>query len=278
MPDGFTFEKFAQNPFYQEVNRRLVALAGLRPGLRVVDLGAGTGAVTQLLMVAVARQGGEPAAKGGSEVIAVEPSESAIEVARRNLENTSDAVVRFVQGGAERLSQLVRKPVDAVFFCNAIHLVKEKAAVMQEVYRSLREGGTFSFNTSFFQGAEPPESLQFYRRWMMKALRFLREQYGLSPDREQRAMARQPLSADDYVSLLMANGFQVRESQVVPVPMTLKGFEDISEYSLFIEGALPGVPLDKGSAALKFGAREAFAELGLETSPRNWLLVVASKE
>lgn len=259
MPDGFTFEKFAQNPFYQEVNRRLVALAGLRPGLRVVDLGAGTGAVTQLLVVAVARQGGEPAAKGGSEVIAVEPSESAIEVARRNLENTSDAVVRFVQGGAERLSQLVRKPVDAVFFCNAIHLVKEKAAVMQEVYRSLREGGTFSFNTSFFQGAEPPESLQFYRRWMMKALRFLREQYGLSPDREQRAMARQPLSRDDYVALLETNGFRVCESQVVPVPVTLKGVEDISEYSLFIEGALPGVPLDKGSAALKFGARAAFA-------------------
>jgi hypothetical protein len=149
---------------------------------------------------------------------------------------------------------------------------------MQEVYRSLREGGTFSFNTSFFQGAEPPESLQFYRRWMMKALRALREQYGLSPDREQRAMARQPLSRDDYVSLLESNGFRICESQVVPVPMTLKGFEDISEYSLFIEGVMPGVPLGPASQALKFGARAAFAELGLETSPRNWLLVVASKE
>ena len=279
MPSEFTLEKFSQNPFYQEVNRRLVALARLRPGLRVVDLGAGTGAVTRLLVEEVGGiGGGAPSGRAQAEVIAVEPSESAIEVARRNLENIGGAVVAFVQGGAERLSQLVRKPVDAVFFCNAIHLVKEKAAVVQEVYRSLRKGGTFSFSTSFFQGAEPPESLQFYRRWMMKALRFLREQYGISPDREQRAMARQPLSADDYVSLLMANGFQVRESQVVPVPMTLKGFEDISEYSLFIEGALPGVPLDKGSAALKFGAREAFAELGLETSPRNWLLVVASKE
>jgi len=277
MASDFTLEKFAQNPFYQEVNRRLVALARLRPGQRVVDLGAGTGAVTRLLLEQVGAGGGA-AGSAAAEVIAVEPSESAIEVARRNLESTRDAVVAFVQGGAERLSQLVRKPVDAVFFCNAIHLVKEKAAVMREVYRSLGQGGTFSFNTSFFLGAEPPESLQFYRRWMMKALRALRQEYGLSPDREQRAMARQPLSRDDYVSLLESNGFRVRESQVVPVPMTLKGFEDISEYSLFIEGALPGVPLDKGSAALKFGAREAFAELGLETSPRNWLLVVASKE
>jgi hypothetical protein len=59
--------------------------------------------------------------------------------------------------------------------------------------------------------------------------------------------------------------------------MTLKGFEDISEYDLFIEGVMPGVPLEPGSESLKHGARAAFAELGLETSPRNWLLVVASK-
>lgn len=272
MADRFTLEKFSQNPFYQEVNRRLVALAHLRPGLRVVDLGAGTGAVTRLLVDEMAHDGG-----GRSEVIAVEPSESAIEVARRNLENISDAVVRFAQGGAEKFSQLVRKPVDAVFFCNAIHLVKEKAAVMQEVYRGLREGGTFSFNTSFFQGAEPPESMQFYRRWMMKALRYTREQ-GVALDKAARAMARQPLTQEEYIELLRSSGFSVREREVVPVPMTLKGFEDISEYSLFIEGALPGVPLEQGSEALKRGAREAFEELGLETSPRNWLLVVASKD
>jgi ubiquinone/menaquinone biosynthesis C-methylase UbiE len=268
----FTLEKFSQNPFYQEVNRRLVALAHLKPGQRVVDLGAGTGAVTRLLVAEVAN------GNHRAEVIAVEPSESAIEVARRNLENISGAVVRFVQGGAERFSQLVRKPVDAVFFCNAIHLVKEKTSVVQEAYRSLRDGGTFSFNTSFFLGAEPPESMQFYRRWMMKALRYLREQYGLSPDKAARAMARQPLSADEYIELLKSNGFHVCESEVVPVPMTLQGFEDISEYSLFIEGAMPGVPLEPGSEALKHGARAAFAELGLATSPRNWLLVVASKE
>ncbi len=277
MTSDFTLEKFSQNPFYQEVNRRLVALARLRPGQRVVDLGAGTGAVTRLLVAEMANGGSLPVGQG-AEVIAVEPSATATEVARRNLENIGDAVVRFVQGGAERFSQLVRKPVDAVFFCNAIHLVKEKAAVVQEAYRSLREGGTFSFNTSFFQGAEPPESFQFYRRWMMKALRNLREKEGLFPDRAQRALARQPLSREEYIALVEANGFHVRENEVVPVPMTLKGFEDISEYSLFIEGAMPGVPLESASKALKYGARGAFEELGLETSPRNWLLVVASKE
>jgi ubiquinone/menaquinone biosynthesis C-methylase UbiE len=269
MLERFSLEKFAQNSFYQEVNRRLVALAGLQPGQRVVDLGAGTGAVRRLLVAEVACEP-EP------EVIAVEPSGSALEVARRNLENIRGAVVGFVQGSAERLSQLIRRPVDAVFFCNAIHLVKEKAQVMEEVRRSLREGGTFSFNTSFYEGAEPPESELFYRRWMMKALRVLKTRYGLRPERT-KVEARRRFSEDEYLRLLEAQGFRVRATEVVQVEMPLKGFEDISEYELWIRGVLPGVPLEAGSEALKQGACQAFAELGIKSSPRNWLLVVASK-
>ena len=90
MSDGYTLDRFARHPFYQEVNRRLVALTGLHRGQCVVDLGAGTGAVTRLLV--------EQVACPEAEVIAVEPSGSALEAARRNLENIQDAVVRFVQG------------------------------------------------------------------------------------------------------------------------------------------------------------------------------------
>ena len=86
MSDGFTLEKFANHPFYQEVNKRLVALTRLHPGQKVVDVGAGTGAVTRLLVE-------EIASSPDSEVIAIDPSETAIEVARRNLENLSGADV-----------------------------------------------------------------------------------------------------------------------------------------------------------------------------------------
>ena len=268
MSDGYTLEKFAQHPFYEEVNRRLVALTQLHPGLRVVDLGAGTGAVTQLLL--------EQVGNSKAEVIAVEPSQTAIDVARRNLGNLSDAVVRFVQGGAERLSQLVKKPVDAIFFCNAIHLVHEKNQVLQEIRSTLREDGTFSFNTSFYDGAEPAEAEQFYRRWMMRALRVLKTKYNLSPQRT-RVEARVRLTPEEYEALLANNGFKIRNREVMTVDMPLGGFEDISEYSLWIEGVLPGVPLEAGRDALIEGARQAFAELRLKTSPRNWLLVVASR-
>jgi len=267
-PRTFTLEKFAQHPFYQEVNRRLVALTGLRQGQHVIDLGAGTGAVTRLLAAEVANN--------GAEVIAVEPSETAIEAAKRSMENLRDGLVRFIQGSAERLSQLVRGPVDAVFFCNAIHLVPEKELVLNEIKQTLREDGTFSFNTSFYQGAEPPESEQFYRKWMIKALRVLKSEYGMSPDKT-KVEARHRLTQDDYVKLLEDNGFKIQKCEVVRVEMPLSGFESISEYSLWIEGVLPGVPYEAGAASLREGARQAFQELGLKFSPRNWLLVVASR-
>jgi ubiquinone/menaquinone biosynthesis C-methylase UbiE len=268
MSEGFTLERFARQPFYQEVNRRLVALTGLHRGQHVVDLGAGTGAVTRLLV----EQIGSPE----SEVIAVEPSETALEAARRNLENIGDAMVRFVQGGAEKLSQIVKKPVDAIFFCNAIHLVPEKERVLTEIKQTLREDGTFSFNTTFYDGAEPPESAQFYRKWMMRALRALKTEYNMMPEKT-RVEARHRLTEEEYVRLLEDNGFKIRSKEVVRVQLPLGSFEDISHYSLWIEGVLPGVPLEAGRESLIAGAREAFRELGLKTSPRNWLLVVASR-
>jgi ubiquinone/menaquinone biosynthesis C-methylase UbiE len=267
-PRSYTLDKFAQEPFYQQVNERLVALTGLRQGFRVVDVGAGTGAVTKLLA--------EQVKNDGAEVIALEPSETAIEAAKRNLENFRDGLIRFIQGSAERLNQLVRGPVDAVFFCNAIHLVPEKEMVLQQIKETLREDGTFSFNTSFYDGAEPPESEQFYRKWMMRALRALKSEYGLSPDKT-KVEARHRLTQQDYVKLLEDNGFKIEKMEVVQVQMPLSGFEGISQYSLWIEGVLPGVPLEAGAQSLLQGCREAFKELGLKYSPRNWLLVVASR-
>ncbi len=265
----FSFEAFSQHPFYKDVIKRLVALADLKPGQRVMDLGAGTGAVTKLLIEKVS-------GRSESEVIAVEPSASAIEIARRNLEDIGGAVVRFVQLKAEQLSEIVRKPLDAVFFCNAIHLVREKTRVVEDVWASLSRGGVFSFNTTFFAGAEPPESHQFYKRWMLRALRILKSRYGMQPDRE-KTEARQRLTEEDYDHLVMNHGFAVKSKEVVKVDMPLESFKDISRYELWIKGVLPGIPLEVGAEVLEEAVDETFTELGLTSSPRNWLLMVASK-
>ena len=57
--------------------------------------------------------------------------------------------------------------------------------------------------------------------------------------------------------------------------MPIEGWLDISSFSDFINGVMPGVPLDKASAALKAGITQTFEEMKVTHVPRNWLKVVA---
>lgn len=265
----FSFDAFAQHKFYQNTIRKLVNLADLKPGQRVLDLGAGTGAVTRMLANRV---------KGllSSEVIAVEPSGSALAIARRNTTDLKDVVIRFIQAGAEQFSSFIDRPVDAVFLCNCIHLIQEKARVVEQAYNSLRRNGLFCFNTTFFKGGEPPESQQFYRRWMLHALRLLKSRYQLSPTSD-KTTARLRLSREEYEQLIEDRGFHIRNEELLRVDMPLDSWLDLSEYELWIHGILPGIPLDIGSEVLKESVRETFTELQLESSPRHWLQVAAQK-
>jgi hypothetical protein len=55
------------------------------------------------------------------------------------------------------------------------------------------------------------------------------------------------------------------------------GLRDLGRYWLFIQGALLGVPLALGAAALDATAYEACQELGMDEVPRRWLQIVARK-
>jgi ubiquinone/menaquinone biosynthesis C-methylase UbiE len=268
--EGDSFRKFASLPFYTAINRRLVEMCGLRPSQRVVDLGAGTGAVTTLILETMHPEGGE--------VVAVEPSESALELARRDLQERWGAVVRFVSGKAENLSRFVQRTADAVVFCNAIHLVEDKRRMLREVSEALRDRGLFAFNSTFFDGAQPPETMPFYVMWVRRALRMFREENPeMRREKEDRAQARVQLSVDEYRQLLAESGFDIKRLELCPVDMPLEGFQAISEYELFARGALPGVPLAVAVDCLRRGAADAFRELKLKSVPRNWLQVVAVK-
>ena len=268
--EGDSFRRFASQPFYTAINRSLVEMCGLRPSQRVVDLGAGTGAVTTLIL--------ETMHPNKGEVVAVEPSESALELARSDLQERWGAVVRFVSGQAENLSRLVQRTADAVIFCNAIHLVQDKRRMMHEVSEALRERGLFAFNSTFFDGAQPAETMPFYLMWVRRAMRVFRDENPeMRREKEDKAQARIQLSADDYRQLLADEGFDVQHMELCPVEMPLEGFQAISEYELFARGALPGVPLALAVDCLRRGAADAFRELKLSSVPRNWLQVVAVK-
>lgn len=263
--ERFSFSKFASHPFFREVNAWLVAHAGIGPGSEVVDLGCGPGAVTELI---VQRMGVPPLGR----VFAIDPSASALVQAAQRVRS---AIVQFMQGTAERVASMV-PPVDTVVFCNAIHLVQDKAQVVGNVSRIVRPGGVFAFNTTFFDGAYSGDTLRFYKLWALRAVRWLRAR-GYDLARGAKVSARQWLTPDEYRNLLFRCGFAETHLEYQEKGLNCQAWEDISEFSMFIEGALPGVPLEVGMEALKASVRDVFEELKLQAVPRIWLQVVSRR-
>ncbi len=273
--DIYSYEAFTQHAFYAAVNHalveRAVALLDTRPAgekLNVVDLGSGTGAITQMIVEALKKRGRD------AQVIGVEPSADAIRLAQHRLEGCG-MDVHFEQGDSADLARLGIR-ADGLFFCNAIHLVSDKNEVIEEIAAALAPGGLFACNSSFFTGAYAEGTERFYRLWTMQAMRWMRREHPeVKIARDAHALAMQWLSEDDYTGLLRKHGFNILHNELDVAQMPLQSWKDIGSYWLFIEGALPGAPIGLGAAALREAAAQAFDELGLNVVPRNWLQLVA---
>ena len=143
---------------------------------------------------------------------------------------------------------------------------------MAAIARVLAPRGFFACNSSFFTGAYAPGSERFYHLWTRRALGWLRVNHPEArTSRESKAMAMQWLSAEEYEHLLTSNGLHVVSENNETALMPLRSWQDIGRYWLFIEGALPGIPIPIGADALEYAAAEAFTELGITEVPRIWL-------
>jgi ubiquinone/menaquinone biosynthesis C-methylase UbiE len=271
--DPYGFDPFAQHPFYTDINRALVhrALAQLDAAqlqgspVRVVDVASGTGAVTQLIVDELERLG------RSATVLGVEPVPEALAIARARLEGRA---AQFVQGDADHLAGIV-SDADAVFLCNAIHLIPEKLQAIQQIASVLAPWGFFACNSTFFIGAQTPECERFTHRWIRRAFGWLREHHpDLHPSRQGQDATLSWLSADEYVALLEAAGFQIVERTLELALLPIPAVQDIGRYRLFIAGALPGIPIPIGAEALSWAAMEAARELDITTVPRIWLQLV----
>jgi len=275
----FTFEQFAAHTFYTEINRSLVrqALASLEArstnaALTIVDMACGTGAVTRLIAEEITRQGRQAC------IIGVDPSAEALRRARKGMQPAGAGVkVEFIQGEASDLPKIVHS-ADAAFFCNAIHLVPEKLAAFQQVSSILAPGGIFACNSAFYDGTYVSGTERFYHLWTRRAVGWLRKEHPeIRLSRDAKAMAMQWLNPAGYTDLLKQSGFSHVETTQESVFVSLEAWKDLGHYWLFIEGALPGVPLAFGAAALGTAVYQVGEELGLTQVPRIWLQIVASK-
>jgi ubiquinone/menaquinone biosynthesis C-methylase UbiE len=265
--DRFSFTPFTRHPFFTHVNRWILERV-IGPGRQViVDLGCGPGAVTELILERVRGQQPPP------RIIGVDPSPSAIEKARAAI---SSKLAEFVQGSAEWLSNLV-KSADTVVFLNAIHLMHDKVAVLKEIRRVLKPGGVLAFNSTFFNGAYVEGTSGFWRRWIVRSVQALREK-GIEVQHNGHAPAMDWFTAEQYGDACRAAGLRPTTVELLRINMTAQSLADIGRFSLFIEGALPGVPLEEGSEALQKGLARTLDELQMNEVPRYWLEVVAEAE
>jgi ubiquinone/menaquinone biosynthesis C-methylase UbiE len=280
----YTFEPFASHKFYTDVNRVFVkqALAHLRAQdddtpLTILDMACGTGAVTRLVAEELIQQ----RHTGQIRLIGVDPSAEALRRAQKGMDELGlPATIKaeFIQGESEDLPKIVQN-VDAAFFCNAIHLVPDKLAAFKLVASILAPKGIFGCNSSFYEGAYVPGTERFYRTWTRRAVGWLKQEYPeVRLSREAKAMAMQWLTPDDYIQDLKQSGFTEVETQYTDTAISLDAWNDIGHYWLFIEGALPGIPLSQGAEALGAAVYKVGAELGLQEVPRTWLQMVAIKE
>jgi hypothetical protein len=130
-------------------------------------------------------------------------------------------------------------------------------------------------NTTFFKGCYPPGTERFYRYWILRAAQYLRER-GISVLRNPKEETLQWVTPEEYSSLVTAAGFVEPTWRLHEVTLSPESLEDIGQFSLFVHGALPQVPLEIGADALAQAVRKAMDDVKIQGGiPRFWLQFIA---
>ena len=98
-----------------------------------------------------------------------------------------------------------------------------------------------------------------------------------TPRSAAESLARQQLTPEEYYELLREGGFEITAEEIHRIEVPIDGWYDISGFQDFIEGVMPGVPLDIARECLQKACKETWDEMELDTVPRNWMMVVASR-
>lgn len=268
--EGFEFDFMAQRPMYEACPRWLIKHCNIGERSTVVDLGCGSGIVTQLLLERF---------KEAPEfrVIAIDPSEWELNIARSRV---GDERVTFIRGTAQEALSIVHNDVDAVLLCNVLHQVRltERRSVLEGAFALVRPGGLVGANTLFYDGGVAAETRTFYMRWMVEARACLARASVSWSARAEVPIALQRLSPRQHHDLFQSLGYEDIRIEEVQFDWHVEDWEALSRYSVFIQGALsPDMDLEVGSRALIEGVRAAYSALGIETVRRGWLHCVARR-
>jgi len=132
-PDVAAWKKGFENEDREVYAKRneIIAATGVKPGMAVADIGAGTGLFTMLFAQAV---------KPGGRVYAVDISRAFIEyIGERARAEGLDNVTAILTKGTE--TELPEASVDLVYTCDTYHHFEHPGETLQSIRRALKPGG-----------------------------------------------------------------------------------------------------------------------------------------
>lgn len=163
----------------ERLNEVMAARLLATPAMTVVDIGCGVGGGACFI-----------ASRHGSRVVGVSNSRPGLEEAARFAKARGvDHLVSFEYGEAQQLP-FPDASFDAVWSCEAIHNVADKTAVVREIARVLKPGGTVVLGDLFLLDSAPDAA---------DIERLKQFSFHLS-------------TADDFIALLQAHAIRVHES------------------------------------------------------------------
>ena len=171
-------------PIFGQLGRRLVELAGVRAGDRVLDVATGRGAVLFAATELVGERG---------RVIGVDLAEEMVALTSDDVRECGIGNAEIRVADAERLSGFCDADFDCVTCAFAIFFLPDPESALREFHRVLRPGGTIALSS---WGPSDDPRYAWYQD--------LRHEFGISVDLETRAFD----TADELAAALSTSGFR----------------------------------------------------------------------
>ena len=145
------------------ITRRFLLAAGIRPGMRVLDVGSGMGDVAILVAELVGPDG---------EVVGVDTSTAAVAAASARSASLAPAKISFIAGDPTILA--FANTFDAIVGRYVLLFQKDPASMLQGLLSKLRPRGVIAFHELDWHGAHsvpPAPTFDNCCRWAAEALR-----------------------------------------------------------------------------------------------------------
>jgi SAM-dependent methyltransferase len=158
-----------QGRLYDSYTEHALRLAGLRPGMRVLDVGSGPGDVSFVAARLVGPTG---------SVLGVDAAPAMVELARTRAAEKGLSTVRFAQAAIDEIA--LDEPVDAVIGRLILMHLPDPAATLRQLASLVRAGGVIAFSENDITATRSIPDMPLFERVTAGIVRGF-EAIGLSP-------------------------------------------------------------------------------------------------